>query len=249
MGLCYTRKNISVCSRHVLKESDCLKNKSKVSESVQLGIILALSGGFMDAYTYVCRGHVFANAQTGNILLIGINLSEGAVGAALLYTYPVLAFTLGIIAANIAKHSYGQRGRMHWMQITILMEALILLGVGFMPQSLNILANCLVSFACGIQVQSFRTMKGNGIATTMCIGNLRTATHYICDYFFEKDAGLARKGLLYYGIIIVFVIGAIIGYKFVKLWAEKAIIVSSILMLVGFVMLFFEGEDEKRTAL
>ena len=48
-----------------------------VAESLQLGIILALSGGFMDAYSYVCRGQVFANAQTGNILLLGVNLSEG----------------------------------------------------------------------------------------------------------------------------------------------------------------------------
>ena len=223
-----------------------MKKKSKVSESVQLGIILALSGGLMDAYTYVCRGHVFANAQTGNILLIGINLSEGAIGTALLYTYPVLAFTLGIIASNVAKRSYGRHKRMHWMQLTILIEAIILLVVGFLPQSLNILANCLVSFACGIQVQSFRTIMGNGIATTMCIGNLRTATHYICDYFYEKDAGLAKKGLLYYGIIVVFVFGAIVGYKFVELWTEKAIIASSILMLIGFIMLFFESEVETK---
>jgi len=39
-----------------------MKRISKVSESIQLGAILALSGGLMDAYTYVCRGHVFANA-------------------------------------------------------------------------------------------------------------------------------------------------------------------------------------------
>ena len=49
----------------------------QISESIGLGTILALSGGFMDAYSYIERGKVFANAQTGNMLLFGVNLSEG----------------------------------------------------------------------------------------------------------------------------------------------------------------------------
>ncbi len=222
-----------------------MKRKTRISESIQLGIILALSGGLMDAYTYVCRGHVFANAQTGNILLLGINLSEGNFKAAVLYLYPVLAFTFGIVMSEIVKRRYLRAKRLHWMQITTLLEAVILLFVGLLPQAMNVPANCLVSFACGIQVESFRTIKGNGIATTMCIGNLRTATQYISDYFYEKDRGLLRKGLMYYGIILFFVCGAIIGYKLVQLLAEKAIIVSSVLMLLGFFMLFLEEKSEE----
>ncbi|WP_140916424.1 YoaK family protein, partial [Listeria monocytogenes] len=49
----------------------------QISESIGLGLLLALAGGFMDAYSYIERGQVFANAQTGNILLFGINISEG----------------------------------------------------------------------------------------------------------------------------------------------------------------------------
>ena len=53
-------------------------NRAKqMSESMRLGILLAISGGFMDAYSYMMRDHVFANAQTGNILLFGVYLSEG----------------------------------------------------------------------------------------------------------------------------------------------------------------------------
>lgn len=49
----------------------------QISESIGLGLLLALAGGFMDAYSYIERGQVFANAQTGNILLFGINISRG----------------------------------------------------------------------------------------------------------------------------------------------------------------------------
>lgn len=42
-----------------------MNKKVQISESIELGILLALSGGFMDAYSYIGRGGVFANAQTG----------------------------------------------------------------------------------------------------------------------------------------------------------------------------------------
>ena len=44
-----------------------MKHSLQMSETLRLGIILALSGGFMDAYSYLERGNVFANAQTGNL--------------------------------------------------------------------------------------------------------------------------------------------------------------------------------------
>ena len=67
-----------------------------MSESIELGIVLAISGGFMDAYSYMCRGEVFANAQTGNMLLLGINLSKGNLKMAAEYFFPVISFAIGI---------------------------------------------------------------------------------------------------------------------------------------------------------
>ena len=46
--------------------------EKQMSENFILGIMLALTGGFLDAYTYITRGGVFANAQTGNIVLMAI---------------------------------------------------------------------------------------------------------------------------------------------------------------------------------
>ena len=48
----------------------------QMSESFVVGILLCLCGGFQDAYTYVCRDKVFANAQTGNIVLLGNHLAQ-----------------------------------------------------------------------------------------------------------------------------------------------------------------------------
>ena len=68
----------------------------QMSESLLLGAMLAMAGGFFDAYTYLCRGKVFANAQTGNIVLFGANIAEGNWLRAAEYFLPILAFALAL---------------------------------------------------------------------------------------------------------------------------------------------------------
>ena len=51
--------------------------RRQISETLHLGMLLAAVGGFLDAYTYLSRGKVFANAQTGNLVLLGIRAFEG----------------------------------------------------------------------------------------------------------------------------------------------------------------------------
>ena len=217
-----------------------MKRALQVSESIELGIILALSGGFMDAYSYLERGRVFANAQTGNMLLLGVSLSEGNFHLVVRYLFPVLAFAIGIALADVVRI----KGiiRLHWRQISVLFEALILATVSFMPHNMNLLANSLTSLTCGIQVESFRKIHGNGIATTMCIGNLRSATQNLCSYFYTKEKGHLEKGLLYYGIIFCFVIGAVIGNAFIKIFHEKAILCCSVMMFLAFILMFIDRE-------
>lgn len=99
-----------------------MKHSLQMSETLRLGIILALSGGFMDAYSYLERGNVFANAQTGNLLLFGVNLAEGNYFAMLSYLLPVLAFTLGILLADTVRCL---NIRLHWRQLSVLLEAVI----------------------------------------------------------------------------------------------------------------------------
>mgnify|MGYP000124712744 CR=1 FL=1 len=46
------------------------KRRGQMSEAFCTAMFLSLSGGLQDAYTYLFRGKVFANAQTGNIVLL-----------------------------------------------------------------------------------------------------------------------------------------------------------------------------------
>ena len=53
-----------------------------------------------------------------------------------------------------------------------------MIAVGFMPSSLNVPANVILSFSCAVQVNTFRKFRGIPFATTMCIGNMRSATEF-----------------------------------------------------------------------
>ena len=55
--------------------------RTHASDAWRVAAFLALSGGFQDAYSFLARGHVFANAQTGNIVLFGTKVFALAHGA------------------------------------------------------------------------------------------------------------------------------------------------------------------------
>lgn len=215
-----------------------INSRRQISESLIVAVFLTLSGGFMDAYSYLVRDHVFANAQTGNLLLLGINLSTGNFSVATHYLFPILAFALGIALSEIIRHSFKNKVHFHWRQMTLLIEIVILIGVAFIPKSENLIANSLISFACGEQVESFRKVNGTGIATTMCIGNLRSATQSFCDYSFTKSKKSLNEGFIYFLIVLIFVIGAVSAYYFIQWLDVKAIMISSIPLIISFILLF-----------
>lgn len=159
----------------------------QMSESFVVGILLCLCGGFQDAYTYVCRDKVFANAQTGNIVLLGNHLAQMDWSGAVRYAVPILAFTAGIFVAQKVHFHFGKSEKIHWRQLILLLEIVVLFAAGFFPTGMSLPANALISFSCAMQVDSFRKIRGNAMATTMCIGNLRSATDLWCAYTETKD--------------------------------------------------------------
>lgn len=217
-----------------------MKKPIQMSESLPLGMVLALSGGFMDAYSYICRDGVFANAQTGNMLLFGVHLAQGQWLEALRYFCPVMFFAVGIIISILVRRDGAREKRLHWRQTAVLLEAAVLAGVCFIPQSANLIANSLISLACGIQLESFTKIRGSAIATTMCIGNLRVATENLCGHLRTGESGALQKSALYFGIIFCFILGAVLGNFVIGFLEESALFVCSALLLAAFAMMFAE---------
>ena len=180
----------------------------QISESFRLSALLSFSGGLQDAYTYNVRGNVFANAQTGNVVLMSQNFMCGEWIQGLYYLCPLVSFSLGVFIAERIESGYKNSIKLHWRQIILFIEMAVLAIVGLLPSQLNTVSNMLVSFSCAMQVQAFRKVHGYGYASTMCIGNLRSGTESLSQYLRSGDQGAMHKSLHFFGIILIFAIGA-----------------------------------------
>ena len=98
----------------------------------------------------------------------------------------------------------------------------------------------LVSFSCSMQVQAFRKINGYGYASTMCIGNLRSGTEALSVYLRSKNKDQFIKMIHYYGIILVFALGAGLGGVASRYIGISAIWSCAVLLTIGFILMFKE---------
>ena len=214
------------------------------SEAFSTMAFLTLSGGLQDAYTYFVRDGVFANAQTGNIVLLGVRAFSGDLAGVLRYLIPLTAFALGVFAAEMLRQRERRISVLHWRQLVVLAEILLLFLVGFLPPELNPLANALVSFTCAMQVQAFRKVNGSAYASTMCIGNLRSGVDAFCGYLETRDRRALRRAGRYFAVILFFALGAGLGGVLSARLGAGAIWASCGLLTVSFLLLFGQELQE-----
>ncbi|KAF5062480.1 YoaK family protein [Anaerotignum sp.] len=218
--------------------------KNQMSESFRIGALLAFAGGFFDSYTYIARGGVFANAQTGNMILLANRLVQGQFVHALYYLIPISAFVCGIFLDEYIKQRFYQTHKLHWRQIVLFIENVVLLIVAFLPLGKgNVLANVLISFICAMQAHSFRTLHGLPYATTMCTGNLRSGTNQLVHLVFHKNSDAGKNAFLYFAIIFVFITGAGTGAIITPIIGAKSVLFCCILLGLAFVMLSLERKS------
>ena len=205
-----------------------------MSESYLVAALLSVTGGFLDAYTFVSRDGVFANAQTGNFARLAIGIANGSWEMAIRYLIPIIFFIIGVSVAIWISRCVPSNGYLHWKQYTIILEIILLMIVSWIPYGKfsNICANILISFTCAIQAESFRKVLGTPFASTMCTGNLRNATEYINQFFINKEKTFLQKSVQYFGIDILFVLGAVAGTFATKMFQTRATIFCCILLFV-----------------
>ena len=241
----YHRRELVKRGNHSVSISRKLSRNGQMSEAFCTAMFLSVSGGLQDVYTYLYRGKVFANAQTGNIVLCSVKLVEGDWSAVLHYLVPLCAFALGVLAAEKMRERFQAMQRLHWRQLVVLGEVLLLFAVGFLPQSQNLLANAIVSFSCAMQVQAFRKVDGYAFASTMCIGDLRSGVEAFCIWRKTHEPRAKARMVRYFGIILLFALGAGLGSKSAAQLGGRAIWISCGLLLVSFALMFIREELEE----
>ena len=227
------------------KKNEKLNSQQPTYESVPFGILLAIVGGFLDAYTYVGRGGVFANAQTGNIVFLSIYASKGEWNQALAHLPPILAFVLGVIVAESIKKNSPRLFLLHWTPAILIFEMIVLISIGFIPNTVpNSFVTVIVSFVSSVQISSFRKLVDSSYCTTMSTGNLRSASRAAYIAITQKDRESGIRAIRYFLIILSFVIGAFLGGLLTFNFGVRAIWGSAVILAIT-VVLFMVREHRR----
>ncbi len=216
------------------------------SESFLLAAILAAAGGFLDGYTFIGRGNVFANTQTGNLILLGVNLARGRIAASISYLIPVTAFLLGSYITERIRLRYSSLKHIEWRQIVVAAEALVLVLISFMPHYGDNVANAMVSFACAMQFDAFRSMNGVPFTSTLAMMNLRGAIEYVMDYREDRDMEKVSRSFEYLVTVAVFTLSVVIGSRLTYVYDDSAILFPAFLLFLGAILMFFRQKDKTR---
>lgn len=223
------------------------RNHSQISESLLIGALLAIVGGFLESYTFVTRGGVFANCQTGNLVMMVIKIADGAFYNAFLYLVPIVAFIVGVLITQKVRDLFSFHPNVHWRQVMIVFEILCLIVAMTVPiGKWDILVITLISFVSSLQTDSFRKIDGSLYATTMCTGNLRSGSEQLYNFISTKDKVAGIKSLKYFVIVFAFLFGAFVGVFLTKIFMTIAALFCCGLLLIIFFILFIHTKEEKR---
>lgn len=188
--------------------------------------LIAVSG-FLGAYTYLLRGGVFCNAQTGNVVLLGLSLGAGEWKKAFHYLIPIAAYLFGTFVSELLPVPTKHKISLRWDTLLIAFEMLVVFVLGLLPESIPVqISQVAVNFIASMQYNTFRQAQGVSVATTFVTNHVRQIGIGLAKEFHHRKTGdksHREKLFKHLGMLFFFLAGAIIGTVFCNLLSGKAI--------------------------
>lgn len=189
--------------------------------------VLITIAGFFGAYTFLLRGNVFCNAQTGNVVLMGIALGSGKWGEGFYYLIPISAYLMGAFVSELLPNPIKYHLTVRWDTLLIAIEMAVVLGLGFLPETAPVqISQVAINFIASMQYNTFRQAEGMPMATTFATNHIRQIGVGLAKevkHLHEMDKAHRKKLLEHFEMLVFFLSGAIIGAVLCNLFLGKAI--------------------------
>lgn len=207
-----------------------------VHEQLIFCLLLTAVGGFFDAYTFVNCDGIFANAQTGNLIFVGIDLIEGNFSEVLHYSIPILSFVIGVLVSKFIETKYKELSIFKHIYMLLLTQIVALIIISIKHKYFGVdIRPIVISFICAIQFDGFRKVNNLVFASVFCTGNLRSMSEHLYKYFVLKKKESKIPFLIYLSVITVFLSGVILGAAMSKYLLHKAIIVPVFIIFINLI--------------
>ncbi|BBZ28673.1 hypothetical protein MMAD_29680 [Mycolicibacterium madagascariense] len=198
------------------------------ARTLWFALLLTLTNGFMDAHTFLVRGGVFANVQTGNVIFFAIDVSGRQVHAALAHVWPILAFMVGIALAAHIKSGRVDHVVAYPLRWTMTVQVAALVVIGFVPVTVaHTYVTVPIAFLAAVQMGLFRNIGDLAYLPVATTGNLMRFIESGYDGVVERSAQARRASGIYGALIVAFAGGALMGAFASRMWGAHAIWVAA----------------------
>ena len=181
--------------------------------------------GYINAYSYIVRGGVFANNQTGNAAMFGVAMFMRDTPHMLDALWPMLATIAGAFIAEHLRRVSKDKAEGIWQMRALYIEIPAFIMIGLVPLTVpNAIPNVTLSMIAGFQLSAFRTFDGWVFNSTIQTGDLRTMGQYIYQaIFIEKKKAFSKKTFAFFILLVLFSLGCAVGAYFSSILGIRGI--------------------------
>ncbi|WP_203640476.1 YoaK family protein [Levilactobacillus andaensis] len=214
-------------------------------EQLLFGSGLTMVAGALDAYSYLEHGEVFAGLQTGNLILLGINLGKLQVAVVGRYLTAMIAFMVGTMLIRGLQHFLEKKQKN--LQATVLWIELVLLVCVAITTSIlpDIAITALLSLTAAAELQAFRKLKGAPFTPLMMTGNFRAVAESLFDGVRYRDKAARTKATDTLAVMGSFALGAAIVGLFSKTLQGFTVVIP-IIILVALIVWLRQQTQQRR---
>lgn len=176
----------------------------------RLHLNMTLIGGFMVGYGVINRHDILGSAQTGNM----VSLAMDAVGHVdEQWLFRIMALVIYIASLSLTVIISHKVSKMNMKRLSILIDGIALLAVGFCPAEMNSFVVLFpIFFATAFQWCSFKGADGFASSSIFCTNNLRQCVTGFTEYFCSKDEESLHRGIYFGKVLLCFYGGVAVSF-------------------------------------
>jgi uncharacterized membrane protein YoaK (UPF0700 family) len=185
---------------------------TRTSTTLRFALLITLACGFLDSYTYLARGHVFANAQTGNVIFFALGIADRNWHQASQHLWAILAFMFGVALSSHIKSGRLDAALRYPLRWTMAVQAATLAALGFVPATVDpTWVYVPISFVTAMLIGLFRNVGELAYIAVATTGNLMRLVESGYGALADKDRNARAAVGVYASIVGAFAGGAIAG--------------------------------------
>ena len=188
-----------------------------------IAYFLTLLGGAIDAVSYMGFDHTLPVAQTGNLLLLMVDITRLNVQGIAIKMTTLLSFIAGLVVSRCAYHYYRS---IYWrIYILVGLSAACLFAFLAFDHLPGGLAIAPLSFTLAMTTGAFNKVENELYNNSFTTGNIKKAIIAWCGFLFKGQAEQKEQAVIFTCLVLSFVIGAFTAALFYSWFGMAALLV------------------------